>query len=761
MKKLSFLVICLAALTACGTSKQGLVSKGNKLFNAGKYADAEIAYRKAVQKDPKYGEAYYRLGLVELKLQHGTEAQKALLNAVQFVPENIEAKEQLGSLMLEYYMVDPQRSQSYYNVVKQMSDELLAKNPNSFEGLREQAYLSLSDGKSDQAIALFRKALQVKPGDATVTLALAQNLARHGQSPEAEHLALAFVSSHKADGEMYDFLYELYSSQKRPADAENIIKAKVSNNPDMPAYRIDLATHYFMTKKSPEMQATLQALLNDSKTFPNGRIRVGDFYMKKRAYAEAIHYYEEGARLSKGTERTDYLKRTVNALLADGKTEEASHMVAEIVKDNPNDQESHLVQANILLKTRNPENVTEAEHEYQDLSKERADDASVWLGLANAEALKGNLDTARQQYLAALNKRKDLLPPRYALAEIGLVQNDPGLAIQQTEEILKKHPADARARLMHAQALARTGSVALARSEFSQLSKSFPGAVQPQLELGLLAIKDKKYSDAAQTFSKLRSTGDARAFAGEAMAYSSQNQFNKALDILNEGLRKYPSSVLLMGNLASTAALAGNYDLAITECQKLLAIQPNSVSHRLLLGDAYASKEQNIEALAAYREAYRLSPKDLATGLTLGRAMAAAGRIDEARSQFQTVLAVHPDDPRVLNEMAFFISQNGGNLDDALRFAQRALEKMPGQPNFSDTIGCIYLKKGLNDSAIQVFGNLVQKYPKYVTFRYHLGLALVEKGDKGRAKKELDVALSSHPSRQDEAAIKQLLNKIG
>jgi tetratricopeptide (TPR) repeat protein len=656
MKKLSFLVICLAALTACSTSKQGLVSKGNKLFNAGKYADAEIAYRKAIQKDPKYGEAYYRLGLLELKMQHGSEAQKALLNAVQFLPQSIEAKEQLGSLMLEYYMVDPQRSQSYYNVVKQMSDELLAKNPSSFEGLREKAYLALSDGKADQAIALFRKALQVNPSDPTVTLALAQNLARQGQSQEAERLAVGFVSSHKADGEMYDFLYELYSSQKRPADAENILKAKVSNNPGVPAYRIDLATHYFLTRKSPEMQSTLQALLNDSKTFPNGRMRVGDFYMKKHAYAEAIHYYEEGARLSKGTERTDYLKRTVNALLADGKTEVASHLVAEIVKDNPDDQEAHLVQANILLKTKNPENIARAEHEFQDLSKEKADDASVWLGLANAEALKGNLDAARQQYLAALNKRKDLLPPRYALAEIGLVQNDPNLTLQQTEEILKKNPADSRARLLHAQALARAGSVAMARSEFSQLSKSFPGAVQPQLELGLLAIKDKKYSDAAQTFSKLRSTGDQRAFAGEAMAYSSQNQYNKALEILNEGLKKYPSSVLLMGNLASTAALAGNYDLAIAECQKLLAVQPNSVSHRLLLGDAYASKGQNAEALAAYREAYKLSPKDLTTGVSLGRALVAAGQTDEARAQFQSVLAAHPDDPTVLNEMAFFIA---------------------------------------------------------------------------------------------------------
>ncbi len=54
-----------------------------------------------------------------------------------------------------------------------------------------------------------------------------------------------------------------------------------------------------------------------------------------------------------------------------------------------------------------------------------------------------------------------------------------------------------------------------------------------------------------------------------------------------------------------------------------------------------------------------------------------------------------------------------------------------------------------------------RKYPKFPTFRYHLGLALLEKGDKQGAKKELDAALASHPSRQDEARIRNLLSKMG
>jgi TolA-binding protein len=66
----------------------------------------------------------------------------------------------------------------------------------------------------------------------------------------------------------------------------------------------------------------------------------------------------------------------------------------------------------------------------------------------------------------------------------------------------------------------------------------------------------------------------------------------------------------------------------------------------------------------------------------------------------------------------------------------------------------------LNDSAIQIFGNLVKKYPNYTIFRYHLGMALLGKGDKKGARKELETALASHPSRQNEARIRELLGKI-
>ncbi len=83
-----------------------------------------------------------------------------------------------------------------------------------------------------------------------------------------------------------------------------------------------------------------------------------------------------------------------------------------------------------------------------------------------------------------------------------------------------------------------------------------------------------------------------------------------------------------------------------------------------------------------------------------------------------------------MNNAAFFLADTDGDLDEALRLAKNALAKNPGQPSFSDTVGYIYLKKGMLDSAIQSFSTLARRYPDSASFRYHLGLALLQKGEK-------------------------------
>ncbi len=64
------------------------------------------------------------------------------------------------------------------------------------------------------------------------------------------------------------------------------------------------------------------------------------------------------------------------------------------------------------------------------------------------------------------------------------------------------------------------------------------------------------------------------------------------------------------------------------------------------------------------------------------------------------------------------------------------------------------------DSALQIFGNLTQRYPENGNFRYHHGATLLAKGDKTKAKQELQAALARNLSQGERQAVTELLKKI-
>jgi Flp pilus assembly protein TadD len=100
------------------------------------------------------------------------------------------------------------------------------------------------------------------------------------------------------------------------------------------------------------------------------------------------------------------------------------------------------------------------------------------------------------------------------------------------------------------------------------------------------------------------------------------------------------------------------------------------------------------------------------------------------------------------------------DLDRALTMAQQARQKAPNEPAVADTLGVIYLKKNLNDDAVRVFKDLVQQSPTNASFHYHFGMALLQKGDRPSAKRELEAAMKYNPNKDDGPKIKQLLQSL-
>src|ERR1700730_2888633 len=102
--KILVIVPILVGLVACSrdprAQAQRYVENGNKFFEKGKFKEASIMYRRALQKDLRFGEAYYRLALTDLKLQAYGDAVKMLLRAVELQPNNADATTKLADLYL-------------------------------------------------------------------------------------------------------------------------------------------------------------------------------------------------------------------------------------------------------------------------------------------------------------------------------------------------------------------------------------------------------------------------------------------------------------------------------------------------------------------------------------------------------------------------------------------------------------------------------------------------------------------------------------
>ena len=80
-KVATVLALLLVAGTAMAQSDRQLVRQGNKQCKAGNFADAEVLYRKAVEKNPRNPQAVYNLGVALMRQQKDSAAIQQFMDA--------------------------------------------------------------------------------------------------------------------------------------------------------------------------------------------------------------------------------------------------------------------------------------------------------------------------------------------------------------------------------------------------------------------------------------------------------------------------------------------------------------------------------------------------------------------------------------------------------------------------------------------------------------------------------------------------------
>jgi tetratricopeptide (TPR) repeat protein len=141
------LPLLLALLTSCSSDPkaqaQSYVNNGNKFFGRAKYKEAAIMYKKALSKDQKFGEAYYRLALADLQLGALGDAVQMLRRAVELQPDNMDAAVQLANIYLFASTQDPQHAPQLLEEVGALVEKLRMKDANSYDAHRLSGQVAL------------------------------------------------------------------------------------------------------------------------------------------------------------------------------------------------------------------------------------------------------------------------------------------------------------------------------------------------------------------------------------------------------------------------------------------------------------------------------------------------------------------------------------------------------------------------------------------------------------------------------------------
>jgi tetratricopeptide (TPR) repeat protein len=93
MRSLRLLTLALLAITliSCGRDpnylKQQYLTSGNRYYDKGRYKEASIMYRRAIEQDRKWGPGYYHLSLTFLKQGAIPSAVGTLRRAVELLPK--------------------------------------------------------------------------------------------------------------------------------------------------------------------------------------------------------------------------------------------------------------------------------------------------------------------------------------------------------------------------------------------------------------------------------------------------------------------------------------------------------------------------------------------------------------------------------------------------------------------------------------------------------------------------------------------------
>ena len=353
----------------------------------------------------------------------------------------------------------------------------------------------------------------------------------------------------------------------------------------------------------------------------------------------------------------------------------------------------------------------------------------------------GAIDALRK----TLELNPKLIRAQYLLGILFLETNQTEECISQLRTYMERRPNDMDAADNLAGAQARAGRFEQAIALFERILNSNQAQPQHLISSMYLHLRAKRYDEVASIAAP---EGGAyftmlmRAFANQDGNASAELAI-KSLNTMEGDLDAECGTFL--GNLLY---LFGTQDTGIWLNEAITKLSRHGESRVLdiIRARTLMQMEDHEAAITVLESVLTRFGEDQWTHYYLAICQEEAGNFAETERHLLAYMNYIPDDPDVMNFLAYLYAEEGVKLDEALALLEKALEGDPENPYYLDSLGWIYYKQGRADEAVKNIQQAILGMDSDDgVLRDHLGDAYLLKGDVERAREEWTRALRLDP----------------
>jgi len=177
-------------------------------------------------------------------------------------------------------------------------------------------------------------------------------------------------------------------------------------------------------------------------------------------------------------------------------------------------------------------------------------------------------------------------------------------------------------------------------------------------------------------------------------------------------------------------------------------------------GETLIARGDRAGARRAFEQAVELAPNLLRPRELLAGLYTLAGEAALAAEQFRSIVALQPNNPVALNNLAYDIAVREKKPAEALAMARRALALAPRDPTILDTVGWIEFLLGNTAEAAKLLVQAAKGAPANPEIRLHSAIALASQGARAAAEAELAEALKLSPALEKQADVQELKARL-